>query len=99
MSESFKGSVEIVNHAGENRGVPGVNWTPEAVPAVVAAVAGITDLTAVEPEPVASGRVPEAQWTGEYPAGFAVTVRLWRELLEDTHPPLADQSPVEEGGD
>lgn len=96
MSEAFRGSVEIITHDGESRGVPGVRWTPEAVPAVVETVAGITGLVEVEPEPAGSARIPEAAWTGQDAAGFPVTVLLWRERPEDLSPPLADQSP--EGG-
>lgn len=100
MSEAFVGSVEIITHDGESRGVPGVQWTPEVVPAVVGTLAGVAGLVEAEPEAQPSGRTPEAQWTGQDGAGFPVTVLLWRQREEDLHPPLVDQSPPEgEGGE
>lgn len=85
--EPFRGSVEIIS-GDDSRGIPGVLWTPEAVPAVVGPVAGVVGLTAVEPEPRPTGRTPEAQWTGTDSSGFPVTVLLWRMPPEDLHGPL-----------
>ena len=84
--EPFAGSVEVIV-GDESRGIPGVMWTVEAVPAVVGPVAGITGLVETTPEPQPSGRTPEAQWAGEDGNGFPVTVLLWRRRPEDLVPP------------
>lgn len=93
--EPFAGSVEVIV-GDESRGIPGVMWTVEAVPAVVGPVAGITGLVETTPEPQPGGRTPEAQWTGEDAHGFPVTVLLWRMPPADLHGPLFPNP--EEGG-
>lgn len=80
MTEPFAGNIEIINEAGESYGLPGVAWSPEAVPSVVSVVAGIADLQPVDPEPAQTGRVPEASWSGVDRAGLPVQVHLWRDI-------------------
>ena len=84
--EPFRGSVEILS-GDESRGIPGDRWTVETVPVVVGVIAGITDLTAVTPEPRPTGRTPEAQWSGTDEIGAPITVLLWRQRDEDINPP------------
>lgn len=76
----MEGSLEIINSSGESTGVVGSDWTADAVPVVVRALYGITDVEDAEPTPAQTGRTPDHQWTGKTANNQDVTIRLWSEV-------------------
>lgn len=80
MNERILGSFEIIDTLAEtSRSVTGRAIDPDAAEAVLAAVEGLTDITAVDPEPVGD-TLPVGQWEATDPDGRPVVVRLWAEL-------------------
>lgn len=76
----MEGSLEIINSSGESMGVVGLDWTADAVPVVVRALYGITDVEEASPTPAQTGRTPDNEWTGKSANNQDVTIRLWSEL-------------------
>lgn len=85
MSEqtTIQGSVEIKTTDGQSIGVPGKNWTLEAVPFVLNVLHGITGMESVTPEQQPTNRTPDAQWTAVDADNQSVTVLLWPDIPYD----------------
>lgn len=79
MSEPIEGSVELWD-GDQSLGLSGKRWTLEAVPVVVEAVHGITDIAPVEPTEQPTGRIPDAAWTGTGALGQPVSIYLWADI-------------------
>lgn len=93
----MKGSLEVIDSSGESTGVVGMNLTSDAVPAVLDALYGITDVEEAEPTAADSGRVPDGQWTARDANNQDVTVRLWREIpFEETYAAMIGPQLAEE---
>lgn len=77
---AFTGNYHILDTlTGAARTVTGRAIDPDAAATVLAAVEGLTDIVAVDPEPV-GGMLPVGQWEATDPDGRSVSVRLWREI-------------------
>lgn len=98
MTEPTEGSVEVKTASDMSIGVPGKRWTVEVVPLVLETLHGITGMESATPQQAATGRTPDAQWTGVDANNQTVSVLLWRDVpYEETSVANAIAKAIAEG--